>query len=189
VNATEYVLVLVSIVVGLGLTDVLMSFHRLLRAGRRVRWDWAAPLAAVLVLLTLVLMWWGFYPHEGRGPTTIGAFLPQLVIVILLFLLSAAALPDEVPPEGLDLRAYYDRNGPYFWGLYAATLAWLMGAQFVGGALAGAPLAQVARSNLVEFGILAVFVSLAVVRRRWWHAVGFLILSTGPIGWVSRSIS
>jgi hypothetical protein len=41
----------------------------------------------------------------------------------------------------------------------------------------------------VEFGILAVFVSLAVVRRRWWHAVGFLILSTGPIGWVSRSIS
>lgn len=36
--------------------------------------------------------------------------------------------------------------------------------------------------------VVGVFASLIVVRNRWWHAIAFLILSTGPIGWLSRSL-
>ena len=110
------------------------------------------------------------------------------MVVTLLFLLAAAALPDEVPAEGLDLRAYYDRNRPYIWGLFAATLTWLLGVDFVTAAQAGKPLRPVLEGSLFEFVILGVFVSMAVVRRRWWHAIGFLTLARGPLGWISRSL-
>jgi hypothetical protein len=195
-NAAEYVSVLVSIVIGLALADILTSLHELFRAGRRVKWDWAAPLATALVVMLLMMMWWSLYPGQaGAGsppaaaePMTIGRFLPQFVLLVLLFLLAAGALPDEVPVEGVDLRAYYERNAAYFWSLFAATLAWVMGVEIVGAALEGAKLVPLLSANTVEFGILAVFVSLIFVRKRWWLAVAFLILASGPISWVTRSL-
>ena len=186
-SSAEYVSVLVSIVLGLALTEVLAGLHRLLRAGPRVRWDWAAPLASVLVALVLVMMWWSFYRPSSEA-VSIGAFLPSLVTLVLLYLLAGAALPDEVPPEGLDLRAYYDRNGRYFWGLFAGTLAWLIGVEIAMALVGGGELVAVLEDNLIDFGILAVFVSMALVRRRWWHVIGFLVLASGPVGWVSRSV-
>ena len=49
-NTFEYITVLASIVVGLAIADLATSAHRLLRAGGRVRWDWIAPTAALLML-------------------------------------------------------------------------------------------------------------------------------------------
>ena len=52
-------LTLVSIVVGLGLTELLLTFYQLFRARRRVEWD-ALPLAwAALLLIVVVNYWWG----------------------------------------------------------------------------------------------------------------------------------
>ena len=186
-SAFEYVSVMASIIIGLALVDVLVSLNRLIRAGRLVRWDWAAPLAAVLVVLTLVQIWWSLYRPEDR-PMTIGQFLPLLVELVILFLLGAAALPDDVPADGLDLKAYYDRNGPYFWGLFTAALGWLIVTGAVETLANGESLARLLEARIVDLAVLGVFASLIVVRNRWWHAVAFVILSTGPIGWLSRSL-
>ncbi len=97
----EYTSVLASILIGLALVDVLVSFNRLIRAGRQVRWHWAPVVAAVLVVLPLIQIWWSLYQPEG-GAVTMGQFLPLFVELVILFLLAAAALPDEVPPEGVN---------------------------------------------------------------------------------------
>lgn len=186
-SAFEYVSVMASIIIGLALVDVLVSLNRLIRAGRLVRWDWAAPLAAVLVVLTLIQIWWGLYQPEER-PMTIGQFLPLLVELVILFLLGAAALPDEVPTDGLDLKAYYDRNGPYFWGLFTAGLGWLIVVEGAEALVDGESLVGLLETRSVDVAVVGVFASLIVVRNRWWHAIAFLILSTGPIGWLSRSL-
>ena len=187
-NSAEYVSVLVSIVVGLALTDVLQSLHRLLRAGRRVRWDWAAPLSTLLVVMVLVMLWWAFY-QPAAGRISIGEFLPTLVTLVLLFLLAASALPDDVPAEGLDLRDYYQQNSRYLWSLFAGLLAWLLLVD-VGKALAGGrPLQPVLTGSLIELGVLALFLSLAVVRRRWWHALALVVLlASGPVEWLARAV-
>lgn len=116
-SAFEYTSVMASIIIGLALVDVLVSFNRLIRAGKAVRWHWAAPVAAVMVVLALIQVWWSLYSPQGTG-LIIGQFLPLLVEMVILFLLSAAALPDEVSADGIDLKAYYHRNGPYFWSLF-----------------------------------------------------------------------
>ncbi len=182
----EYTSVLASIIIGLALVDVLVSLNRLIRAGAKVRWHWAAPVATGLVVMTLLQIWWSLYrPQEGA--TTIGQFLPLFVALVILFLLAAAALPDEVPEEGLDLKAYYHRNGPYFWGLFAAALGWLMLVELIASA-AGDELLSFLRQRIVDFAVLGVFISLIFVRRLWWHAIAIVLLSVGPVGWLSRSL-
>ena len=182
-----YVSVMMSIVVGLALTDMLTSLHRLVRAGSRVRWHWAPVLAALLVTLAVIQIWWRLYSPDEID-MTISRFLPLLVQLVILFLLSAAALPDSVDPDGIDLRVYYDRNGPYFWSLFAAALAWptVVEALAEAGSLQGLWAFLVDR--LGDLIALAVFVSLIFVRRLWWHALAFVLLSLGPIGWLSRSL-
>lgn len=186
-SAFEYTSVLASIIIGLALVDVLVSLNRLIRAGPAVRWHWAAPAAALLVALTIIQIWWSVYSPVDSA-MTIGQFLPLLVELVLLFLLAAAALPDEVPPGGLDLRLYYDRNGPYFWSLFTAALAWLIGVQAVETVANGEDVGRLLEARLVDLAVLAVFASLIFVRRLWWHALAFVFLATGPIGWLSRSL-
>ena len=87
----EHVETFVSIVVGLALADMAHSLHRLLRAGRRVRWDLLTPLAALLVTASVVNTWWTTDLVFSKT-VTFAAFLPNLGSLILLFLLWIAAL-------------------------------------------------------------------------------------------------
>ena len=185
-SAFEYTSVMASIIIGLALVDVLVSFNRLIRAGSAVKWHWAAPLAAILVVLTLIQIWWSLYRPEDSG-ITIARFLPLFVELVILFLLAAAALPDDVPADGVDLKAYYHRNGPYFWGLFTAALGWLLLVDVIENALNGVLLAFLSQ-RIIDFVVLGVFTSLIFVRRLWWHAIAILLLSSGPIGWLSRSL-
>jgi hypothetical protein len=181
----EGALVFASIIVGLAVADQLVSLHRLLRPRHQVRWDWAAPIVALLVLLTQVQTWWSL--AQQRGTMTIGGFLPVLVLLILLFLLASATLPDEVPEDGIDLRTYYQDNCPYIWSLFAAVVL------FQNAMLAAASLraghSWLSLLNFVpDLFVVAIMVSLIVVRRRWWHAIALLVFAVGPINWLSRSL-
>jgi hypothetical protein len=93
-----------------------------------------------------------------------------------MFLLASAALPDEVPFERLDLKAYYFDNASYFWGLYMAFLLLTILIQLVPVGfiiVAGG----VVRTGLVLIGISGNLVSVAIVaslcyfRNRTYHSI------------------
>jgi hypothetical protein len=48
------VLALFGVVIGLGVTDLLTSFHKLLRAGAKVKWDWLTLAYALMMLYALI---------------------------------------------------------------------------------------------------------------------------------------
>ena len=185
---SEYVLVFVSIILGLGIGDMLISLHRLLRQGRRVRWDWAAPWAALIVILLNVMTWWSLFPRGKDGPATIAGFLPLLVTLILLFLLSAAALPDEASEDRLDLKVYYEGNRRYFWSLMSLVFAWNIAHDVIAQVTNGQPLLAVLADRPLDLVVLALFVSLIFVRQRWWHALVLLLAMVGPVAWLSRRV-
>lgn len=178
----EYVLPMVSILVGLAIGDLSLSLHRLLRARRRVRWDWLPLAAALLVVLLILFFWWEFYAM-GRAEvwTRYWAFLVLAAALIAMFLLASAALPDAVPEDGLDLAAYYDENRRYFWSLFAVfTLL-----SFVLDVLAytGAPAIPAGPLRAIPtLGIAALLLSLAFVRKRAYH-VGVVLLLLLFFGW------
>ena len=120
-SLNEFILAFVGVVIGLGVADLLTSFHKLLRAGARVKWDWLTIAYAVMMLYSLIVFWWWQFGYPWRSDTlTIAAFLPDFLFLAITFLMVAAALPDDVPPEGLDLRDFYLRSLRHRWGLLVA---------------------------------------------------------------------
>jgi len=184
----DYIVVLVAILIGLAIGDVVISTHRLMRGARRVRWHWAAPAGGVLALLAILRQFWVFWHRrELSGGVTLVGFLPMVVLLIVLFLAAAAALPDEVPAEGIDLKAFYLGNRAHFWGL---TLAWFLGV--VAYNVTAALLLGVKLQPLLEAVnaiTTAILISLLVARRLWWHAVAIALLLGGIVWqWLQLSI-
>lgn len=123
-SVSEYISVFVSIIVGVGVADLLISFHRLLRAGSLVRWYWLVPALAVYMLLVIVAFWWGtFYWLTHVRSLSMLQFLPNLSTAIAIFLLASAILPDEVPEQGIDLKVWYLANMRQVWILASIAIA------------------------------------------------------------------
>lgn len=163
---TEHAIVLVSIIVGLGLTDLLGSFRRLVHARERVRWD-GLPLAWALVSLLLVVnYWWGLY----LGATgiyevqTAGAFVASMALPLLLYLVCSSALPEAVPEAGLDLGEAYLRQRRFFFGLVLAYYAVVsIHTHVAADSWTWTPL------DTMRSVFMAMIAPLLLVRARWYH--------------------
>lgn len=167
----EYLLVLVSVLVGVALSDLATSLHRLLLNRHRVRWDWLAPCAALMATLAILRFWWKFY-SAGQSEiwSQFGAFLLLLLQLLQLVLLACCALPDEA--SDLDLRHYYNEQSRYFWLLFgsyvlgAASFNWISGN---GPLLRLMPQWPSLITNLIS---ALVFIGLGLSRRRRVHELG-----------------
>ena len=117
-SLVERVDVLVAIILGLAMAELGTSFHRLMRAGKRVRWDWMSLALAYAMLLEIVQFWWlsqAWYANATE--LRLIEFLPRFLIFLLIYLMAAAVLPDKIPENGIDLRAFYVESSRYFWAL------------------------------------------------------------------------
>lgn len=165
----EYLLIFAAVILGLAVTDLAVSLHRLLSAGARVKWDWLAPLAAIVAFLKIVIQWWIWHGAErlAKG-LTFTMFLGILASAVLLFLLAAAALPDEVERESqIDLAAHYARVSRRFWWLFLAH--WVLLNAVSTWAQMQVEGAHYQPSPLYLMGLVPL--SLALVRNRLWHAI------------------
>jgi hypothetical protein len=116
----EYITALIAVVIGLTITELATSLHRLLRNRSVVRWDWVSPVAALVILTELFNLWWRWRGFTG---STMGDVAPYFASLILLFLAASVTLPDTVPERGIDLRRYFDANRKYLWSVYGSYLA------------------------------------------------------------------
>jgi hypothetical protein len=121
-DAGEYLSVLVSIVIGLGLSHLLGSAGKLLSRRRRVRTYLPSVATAVLVFLAHVQFWWGSFDFGERVASNFFAFLLFLLTPILLYLIAVLALPelDQDDSGEVSLREHYYEARPWFFGLSAA---------------------------------------------------------------------
>lgn len=173
----EFVLAFVGIIIGLGVADLLTSVHKLLRAGKRVKWHWATPCLALLMLLvTLILWWWSYrwFSHVAAG--TIADFLPKFTVLVVGFLMVAAALPDDVPASGIDLRDFYLRSRIHLWSLMSITLAAIIIIYWSDNSRLG--VAILIKMTSPTMASLAVAVIAALTPRMWVHAIAICWIFT-----------
>jgi hypothetical protein len=176
VTPFEYLLLIVSILIGLAVADLSVSLHRLLRARHRVEWDWLPLAAALLVLLLILQFWWAFY-ELGHADvwTRYWGFLVLSAALVGMFLLASAALPDAIPDAGLDLNVYYADNRRYFWTLFTlfALFAFVLD-YFADVDKNNLPTGPLRALPTLCFAVL--LFSLALVKKRRYHEVVVLLL-------------
>ena len=124
----EFLLLFAALLLGVAVTDLVASLHRLFSPDRKVTWDWLAPLAALVAFLKIVAQWWVWYSRATFVQAlTWEVFLAVLTRVVLLFLMTAAALPDPRPPgEPIDLRTHWRNVQTRYWIFFLAH--WTVGA-------------------------------------------------------------
>jgi hypothetical protein len=119
-STEEYLSVLVSIVVGLGISHLLTGVGNLLVDRARVRFY---PVWGAYVLLTFmayVQLWWATLGLGGEGVlTNFFGFLFFMLPPIGLFLMTVLLLPDFEGEGAIDLRRHYFANHRWFFGIGA----------------------------------------------------------------------
>ena len=170
----EFAMGLFSVLIGLAVIDVATSFHRLMRFRAAIRWDGLTLGVAFYTLCVAVYMWFDLWGVRRFAATRHFPFYLGLISVFfVLFLASAASLPDE-PGATTDLRNYYEDNRRYFWTLLTLFQAGysLFGFYFIASELPKLPL----WSGLVDLALMIspalVCAGLIFLRSRSAHYLG-----------------
>lgn len=114
----EFLMVLVSVVIGLGLTEILTGGANLLRARGTVRFHWIHVLFQFGIFFALLQQWWESWDWVGLEEISFIAVLTLLASPVFLYLIAHLLFPS--PTENADLKSYYYLQAPLLWGLVAA---------------------------------------------------------------------
>ena len=118
----EYLSVLISIIVGLAITQLLSGAARLIQLRRRVRPHATTLCWMVFLFLLDTQIWWAAFFRRFNQDWNFFLFLFYLLMPILAFLLSYLVLPELGDEDEIDLADNFNANRPWFFGLFALLL-------------------------------------------------------------------
>ena len=121
-DAFEYLSVLISIVLGLALTQLLTSAARLVQARGRVRIFWPVFVWIGTLLTVLVQSWWAMFDLRDHQGWNLLQFALVLAHPTLLYFMTVLLLPDPEHDGPIDLRANYFAHAPWFFSAMAGVI-------------------------------------------------------------------
>lgn len=130
-DAFSYLSVLISIILGLAITQVLQGYRALLLARGRTQMDAAPLIWSGLVLLFAAQAWWASFGLTSRNDWDFLGFAVILVQMGLVYMLSALVLPDVAPGDTIHLGDHFERHRKAFFGFLLAMLAASIGKEAI----------------------------------------------------------
>ncbi len=164
----EFITVFVSILLALGVSDVLNSWGDQIRLRDKVTHYWLHTVWGILYLLMTIQAWWGMWRLRHKTDWTFLDNLIQLFPYMLLALIAYVLTP-RLTDGQTDIREYYYKNAPWVFGLGAVFLFGLM--INTRNAL-DTPLFDV--SNLIRAVAILLLIALATWRNEMFHKVAVI---------------
>lgn len=119
-DSFSYLSVLLSIIIGLAVTQLLQGLRVLMLTRATARLYAPSLIWTFLLLLIATQMWWSSFSLSDHRDWTFGLYAIILLQVALFYLACGLVLPD-LKPEQIDLEADYFHNRGWFFGLLGAT--------------------------------------------------------------------
>jgi hypothetical protein len=123
VDAFSYLSVLLSIIVGLAVTQVLQGYRGLLLARRRVRLSAPVLIWSGLLLVIATQAWWASFGLRLKTEWDFVSFAAVLLQMVLLYMLAGLIIPDVPAGSTIDLREHFESHRRAFFGFLLALLA------------------------------------------------------------------
>ncbi|HET6534641.1 MAG TPA: hypothetical protein VFG41_00535 [Sphingomicrobium sp.] len=121
-DAFSYLSVLISIILGLAITQVLQGYRALLLARGRTQIEATPLIWSGLVLLFAAQAWWASFGLNARHDWDFLGFAVILVQMGLIYMLSALVLPDVAPGEKIHLGDHFRTHRRAFFAFLLAML-------------------------------------------------------------------
>jgi len=121
----SYLSVLISIILGLAITQILKGVRGMVLARARVVPYWPSFVFAALLLVISVQSWWSIFNMRNipADAWTFSMFALVLVQMIMWYLLAGLVLPDFFGESPVDLRVHYFAHRKIFFGLFIVSIA------------------------------------------------------------------
>ena len=165
---------MISIILGVGLTQLFAGIGNLLQVRNRVKQYWLHGLWVLILIVAHVHLWWSLWALRESVAWTYNLFLYILIgpagLVIAGHIIVPGEFYEEIADVRVDLKHHYYDTSRLFFGIFAGVVAWAMLLEPVLGV----------RSFFVEFRILQglglAMVSLcAVSKSRTFHTIAALV--------------
>jgi hypothetical protein len=124
ISAFEYVTVFISIILGLGVTQILTGIADLIHQNERVKIYWPHLVWVLLVLVLHVLDWWVTFQLRNLPQWRFPMFLFVLLYPVVLFILARLLFPFGFSEGSINLKKFYFENYRRIF-LFGAMLAFL----------------------------------------------------------------
>ncbi len=111
-DSFRYISSILAMVLGLGLTRMLVGLVSMFRSRDRARLDWVPAAWAFCIFVTNLQYWWAVNNlPPGVITWTFELFVALVIFTMLLFVSAALLLPPAEMEQGADLRVFFDREG------------------------------------------------------------------------------
>jgi hypothetical protein len=167
----EYVTVLISIILGMGITQIVTGVADLAHQWHQVRIYWPHLLWIILVFFLHIDEWWATYELRQFESLRLPTFLFVLLYPINLFILARILFPLIQPDREFDLKIFYYASYRKFF-LWASMLPVLSLLNNV--LITGHPV----HTQVVQFTVFAVLLFLATRKKidERIHKISSLVL-------------
>lgn len=164
-----------TVILGLALTQVASSLHKLLLAGRRVAWAAEPILLTVLVSLIIVMTWLSSWTARNETSVAYWQIFTQILTLLILYFAAASCLPEpDACDERVDIYAYYDRTRVLSFGsLFSAYFIYLANSLLSYGQ---PKLGFVTLGSVLYLGAYA---ALIFIRARWFNILALSLATAG----------
>ncbi len=114
----EYIMVLVSIIVGLGITHILKSIVFIIQY-KEIRFYWIHTLWCINIFFMLVFFWWWQYNYVVIDRWTFGLYVFIIFFALIYYLLAALLFSNR---ERVSYKEHYYANRKWFFYLLALSI-------------------------------------------------------------------
>lgn len=118
----SYLSVLLSVILGLAVTQILTGFRALLWSRARAKVYWPVVGWALLVLLVCFQNWWSMFGMRNRHDWTFQQFGMVLAQTILIYMVAGLVFPDFLGEAAVDLKETFYGHSRWFFSLAVATI-------------------------------------------------------------------
>jgi hypothetical protein len=163
-DAFTYITVLLSIVLGLAITQVLLGFRGLIMTRAKVKLYTPTLIWAVIALLVPIQAWWADFTMREHPNWTFLALLVIMLQAISIYMVAALVLPDISGEKFVDLREHFFAHRSWFFGAQVAGVVFSLSKTL---ALYGHLPNRI--DTAFEFTFCAGGIVAAVTRSEWFH--------------------
>jgi hypothetical protein len=153
----EYVTVLISIILGLGITQIVTGVADLVHQQERVKIYWPHLLWVVIIFVLHIQEWWATFELRQFDSWRLPTFLFVVLYPINLFILARLLFPLGLSNEVIDLKEFYYANFKkiFGWAIILPLLSLINNIFIIG---------HSPREEIVQ--LLLPFVLLAMIRKK-----------------------
>jgi hypothetical protein len=176
ISPFEYIIVLISIILGMGITQILTGVSGMILRWEQLKIYWPHLGWIILIFVFHIQEWWVTYELRTYQYWRLPVFIFIILYPVNLYLLARIIFPLKWNGRDIDMKTFYFQNCRKIFGFVLVLSVLSILSNLI---ISGATLLQ--QSMQLAVGMVAATVVIFDLRREWIHQLVVIVLMIAAI--------